>query len=236
MPHPAVSLRDTLHVLDLADQAQVGTLTRAHLVAGAQALNTGHTLAELELAADAHLSQGAPGATAYDFGWERPSTPDALAAARQRYTRGFWRPIGWMLEPNTSGDRVLVWPVLFLCCGIWLAWWSNLRPLWGFLCILGSVATSLLSLASLIPVEKWLTQHASARLGETLLEKCMAVATTRAYLQAVVSSEVPEILGGDKKRIRQLLEQQQTLQNNEVLAIKQALAKDAQDPLGESAA
>ena len=208
MSTPQPSLLDTLHILDLADQARDGTLTREKLIASAQALDTGHTSHELELAADAYLAQCGPqGAAPYDFGWDRPDSPEALEKARRRFKRGLTRPLSWFVDPVDSFWRSAVWLAPFF-----IAWTAGALlfhvPMFEIIFgeLLAGLVGSVAGLA-LTPMESWQRRLSHGHLREDALPNLLAMPSVRAYLQAVLQSGCPEILQGDQDRLDQLFTQ-----------------------------
>lgn len=232
MPASSPILPAILSVLDRADETEA--LTRERLLASAKAAGTAHAAEVLEEAVDWHLAQVIPSVTppqqAYDFGWNRPKTKHEQARRVKR-----WAWLDWLERPGLATLGMLGLAVLLDWPTAWCLHAHAQDVSWGMSIIVSSIPAVMVSCLSFLFLAEFtggrqaprtLTGDLEFKVSDYLDHK-----TSRAYLRAVLSSDLPELLEGDAWKLNVMVKADRELKRKalrEENAARHQAEKDAE--------
>jgi hypothetical protein len=220
-----------LNVLDIADaQATRQAAERQRLLDATQSLDTPHSPETLAQAVDTHLAQTltvAPTAlpTLFDFGWDRPKDPVALTAQRETSRMARWgkqsggpskrSPLSRQIFNLGYGIGIAGMVVGFCFMGSNMFAAAVPSFLGGVMAFFGITTMAVRIDKQVDAYADQLPQYELGMLSPMLQKDCLAQPTTRAYLRAVLDSELPQLLRGDLDRLDALLAAQRMAEKRE---------------------
>jgi hypothetical protein len=196
------------HLLDVLDRADQRA-ERERLLAAAVAVDTPHTAGALAQAVDEHLAKRAPSVSlepitsppAYAFGWDRPITE----AQRHRRRNKGWR--AWLAKYNIADGSRPSSPAIWASVAMGLMGLGCCCFMAGENVFLGVMAVVMSALLMVLGVDvhvTWCARRANVQdlvvLEDEELHRYLGHSATRAYLQAVLDSNVP-LMKGDQEQL-----------------------------------